>query len=122
MMLGILDYGMGNLRSVQKAIQRVGSDAMIVSTPAEIKTLDKLILPGVGAFTDGMANIRQMDLEEAIPGISSKVTLLDRPYMDVTATAIRSRVAHGQVISDLVPAPVEEYISLHSLYSKTRSI
>lgn len=79
MMLGILDYGMGNLRSVQKAIQRVGSDAMIVSTPAEIKTLDKLILPGVGAFTDGMANIRQMDLDEAIRDFVA----VGKPYLGI---------------------------------------
>jgi glutamine amidotransferase len=57
-MIGIIDYGMGNLRSVQKALQRLGADAQILRAPAELDQVDKLILPGVGAFADGMANLR----------------------------------------------------------------
>jgi len=58
-MIGIIDYGMGNLRSVQKALQRLGAEAEILRRPEEIERVQKLILPGVGAFADGMANLRE---------------------------------------------------------------
>ena len=67
-MIGIVDYGMGNLRSVQKAIERVGSEARVVDQPEQLDSLDKLILPGVGAFADAMAHLRQRHLVEAVCG------------------------------------------------------
>jgi imidazole glycerol-phosphate synthase subunit HisH len=51
-MIGIVDYDIGNLRSVQKAVQFVGGEAVFVRTPEEIARVDALILPGVGAFGD----------------------------------------------------------------------
>ena len=51
-MIGIVDYDIGNLRSVQKALQHVGGDAMFVRTPREMAKADGLVLPGVGAFGD----------------------------------------------------------------------
>jgi glutamine amidotransferase len=51
-MIGIVDYDIGNLRSVQKAFQHVGGDAVFVRTPEEIARVDALVLPGVGAFGD----------------------------------------------------------------------
>jgi glutamine amidotransferase len=51
-MIGIVDYDIGNLRSVQKALQHVGGDAHFVRTPEEIAQCDALVLPGVGAFGD----------------------------------------------------------------------
>ena len=51
-MIGIVDYDIGNLRSVQKAFQHVGGDAVFVHSPAEIQEVDALVLPGVGAFGD----------------------------------------------------------------------
>jgi glutamine amidotransferase len=47
-MIAIIDYGMGNLRSVQKALEHVGHSAIITSDPVELGQADKLILPGVG--------------------------------------------------------------------------
>ena len=64
-MITIVDYQMGNLRSVQKGIERVGGEAKISSDPHEIAEADKLVLPGVGAFGDAMAEIRRRDL--AVP-------------------------------------------------------
>jgi len=58
--IGIIDYGMGNLRSVQKAIQSVGGEAVILRSADKIKQIDKLILPGVGAFADGMEHLQRM--------------------------------------------------------------
>lgn len=57
-MIGIIDYGVGNLRSVQKAFERVGSEATILGNAQQTRGVDRLVLPGVGAFADGMANLR----------------------------------------------------------------
>ncbi len=65
-MITIVDYQMGNLRSVQKAIEHVGGEAKISSDPSEIAEAEKLILPGVGAFGDAMAEIRRRDLAKPI--------------------------------------------------------
>ncbi|HEX2971118.1 MAG TPA: imidazole glycerol phosphate synthase subunit HisH [Tepidisphaeraceae bacterium] len=66
MLISIVDYGMANLRSVQKAIEEVGFTAQIVSTPQEIEHADRLILPGVGAFQDAVATIRQKRFDQPI--------------------------------------------------------
>lgn len=65
-MITIVDYQMGNLRSVQKGIERIGGEAKISSDPNEIASAEKLILPGVGAFGDAMEEIRRRDLESPI--------------------------------------------------------
>lgn len=65
-MITIVDYQMGNLRSVQKGVERVGGEARISSDPHEIASAEKLILPGVGAFGDAMAEIRRRDLDAPI--------------------------------------------------------
>lgn len=65
-MIGILDYGMANLRSVQNAFTRVGHPAEVISSPDQIKTCDRLVLPGVGAFKDAMAALRQTGNDGAI--------------------------------------------------------
>lgn len=65
-MIGIIDYGMGNLRSVQKALEFVGEKAFISSDPYELKKAQKLVLPGVGAFKDAMANLCSKKLDKLI--------------------------------------------------------
>ncbi len=65
-MITIIDYQMGNLRSVQKAIERVGGEAIVSSDPRQIAAAEKLILPGVGAFGDAMAEINRRDLAKPI--------------------------------------------------------
>lgn len=57
-MIGIVDYDIGNLRSVQKALQHVGGEAVFVRTPEEISRADALVLPGVGAFGDCVRSLR----------------------------------------------------------------
>jgi glutamine amidotransferase len=64
-MIVIIDYGMGNLRSVQKAIEAVGYDAHISSQPETVRRATHVILPGVGAFADAMAELRRTGLSEA---------------------------------------------------------
>ncbi|MCC9643680.1 imidazole glycerol phosphate synthase subunit HisH [Rhodopirellula sp. JC740] len=65
-MITIVDYQMGNLRSVQKAVERSGVEAKITSDASEIAAAERLILPGVGAFGDAIAEIRRRDLEQPI--------------------------------------------------------
>jgi glutamine amidotransferase len=62
----IVDYGMANLRSVQKALEKIGHPAEISSDPNRVAEADKLILPGVGAFRDAIARLRASGLAEPI--------------------------------------------------------
>jgi glutamine amidotransferase len=62
----ILDYGMGNLRSVEKAVEHIGATATIANDAATIRAADGLILPGVGAFPKAMQTIRSLGLDELI--------------------------------------------------------
>lgn len=65
-MIAVVDYGMGNLRSVQKALEHVGGQARIVSTPSEVADADKVVLPGVGAFADAIERLRATGLDQAV--------------------------------------------------------
>jgi len=62
----ILDYGMGNLRSVEKALEHVGVGATIADDPETVRAADGLILPGVGAFPKAMSVVRELGLDELI--------------------------------------------------------
>jgi len=62
----IIDYKMGNLRSVQKAFKKVGADVVISNDQQTIRNASKLILPGVGAFKDGMKHLKELNLLEIL--------------------------------------------------------
>lgn len=62
----VLDYGMGNLRSVEKALEHVGAKATIANDAETIRAADGLILPGVGAFPKAMSGVRELGLDELI--------------------------------------------------------
>lgn len=62
----IVDYGMGNLSSVQRALEEVGASVFISDSPNDVKDSSALLLPGVGAFSEGMANLNTSGLGEAI--------------------------------------------------------
>lgn len=65
--VGIVDYGIGNLYSVQRALEVCGAKNIFISgSPAEILTADRLILPGVGAFSDGMRGLKERGLDKAL--------------------------------------------------------
>jgi glutamine amidotransferase len=64
--IAIVDYGMANLRSVQKAFERVGHAATITGDPTRIREAAKVVLPGVGAFRDAIARLRDTHLDSAI--------------------------------------------------------
>lgn len=65
-MIVIVDYGMGNLRSVHKAFEAVGAEAKVSSNPSEILGAHSVVLPGVGAFRDCMNNLERLNLVDAI--------------------------------------------------------
>ncbi len=73
-MTAIIDYGAGNLKSVQKALAYLGEEGVITGDPGEILAADKVILPGVGAFGDAMANLRSRGLEPVIHEVVEKQT------------------------------------------------
>ncbi len=64
--IAILDYGMGNLRSAEKALEHVGVTARISRDPVEVEAADGVILPGVGAMPRAMERIRELGLEELV--------------------------------------------------------
>jgi len=65
-MIGIIDYHLNNLRSVQKAFERVGVQSFISDNPDELKKAEKLVLPGVGAFGMAMENLKVLGLKNVI--------------------------------------------------------
>jgi imidazole glycerol-phosphate synthase subunit HisH len=65
-MIAIVNYGMGNLRSVQKGFERVGHPATITDRPEDVVAADRVVLPGVGAFGDAMVNLQAAGLLEPI--------------------------------------------------------
>ena len=65
-MIAIIDYGMGNLRSVQKAFEKIGVDASICTDPATLADAPSAVLPGVGAFRDAIAELDRLGFSDAI--------------------------------------------------------
>jgi glutamine amidotransferase len=70
----IIDYGMGNLRSVQKKFARIGAEAAISSDPEEIRHASKLILPGVGHFANGVKKLTELGIWDVL----NKAVLIDQ--------------------------------------------
>lgn len=65
-MIALIDYGIGNLRSVEKALETVGAEVCLTADPETILQADKVVLPGVGAFGDGMAGLVKLGLVEPL--------------------------------------------------------
>lgn len=65
-MIAIIDYGMGNIHSVQKALERMGASVKVTNKPQEIARAEKVVLPGVGAFDDAMSELKKQGLIDAI--------------------------------------------------------
>ena len=78
-MIAIVDYGMGNLRSVQKGFERVGAAAAIVTHAEQVRAADKLVLPGVGAFGDAMDQLNRRGLAGAV----REAAQCGRPFLGI---------------------------------------
>lgn len=75
--IGIVDYGIaGNIHSVKRAVEKAGGVAHIVSTHADFKDIDKLIIPGVGSFKDAMREIE-------ISGLANSIKEFDKPILGI---------------------------------------
>jgi glutamine amidotransferase len=112
-MIAIIDYEMGNLRSVQKGFERGGHEAVVTSDPAVLADATKIVLPGVGAFADAIAALRARGLVEPIRravdagkpflGICLGLQLLfDRGYEDGAHEGLG--ILPGEVVRFDVPA------------------
>ena len=78
-MIAIIDYGMGNLRSVQNAFERLGVEATVTSDKALVESADKLVLPGVGAIADAIAELKRADLVDPIV----RAVESNRPFLGI---------------------------------------
>ena len=78
-MIAIIDYGMGNLRSVQKGFEKVGLDAVVTADPRVVLEAERIVLPGVGAFRDCMSNLEQGGFVEPI----LRVIREGRPFLGI---------------------------------------
>lgn len=76
----IIDYGMGNLLSVQRAFEKCGSDAVIIDNPLELREAGHIVLPGVGAFPDAMENLKKGGW---IPELNRAVRMKDTPILGI---------------------------------------
>lgn len=75
----VIDYGIGNLLSVCRAIEHCGAEARLTSDASEVASAERLVLPGVGAFKDGMKGLTDLGLDQAIKEFAAK----DRPFLGI---------------------------------------
>ncbi len=78
-MIAIIDYGMGNLKSVHKAFTAIGASTVVTSVPSDIDNAEAIVLPGVGAFADCMKNLYERGLVEAVLRAIEK----GKPYLGI---------------------------------------
>ena len=78
-MIAIIDYGMGNLRSVEKGFQKVGADVKVTSSPDDVEKADGVVLPGVGAFKGCMSELQNLDLIDSVVASIKK----GKPYLGI---------------------------------------
>ncbi|CAB4549795.1 MAG: imidazole glycerol phosphate synthase subunit HisH [Actinobacteria bacterium] len=125
--VAVLDYGIGNLRSAQKALQKVGADAILTREHGEIEAADAVVLPGVGAFGACMDALRQADLESAVHGaVNAGVPFLgicvgmqmlfDASEEDASAEGLGIIPGTVQWIPDTVQRPQMQWNQLHILH------
>ncbi|MEK7218311.1 MAG: imidazole glycerol phosphate synthase subunit HisH [Patescibacteria group bacterium] len=79
-MIAVIDYGMGNLRSIAKALEHVGAEVTVTRDPAVIRSAERLVLPGVGAFGNGMGNLRSFEL---LPVLEEEVLGKKKPFWGI---------------------------------------
>jgi glutamine amidotransferase len=81
--IAIIDYGMGNLRSVEKALHKLGHEAVVTSNPTEIASAGRVILPGVGAFGAAIAHLRESVGETTLADAAKGAVRSGKPVMGI---------------------------------------
>jgi imidazole glycerol-phosphate synthase subunit HisH len=79
-MVGVIDYGMGNLLSVVNALELLGADVAVCTRPEQLNPCDRVVLPGVGAFGDCMSNLKQSGIIETLEQVVRKD---GRPFLGI---------------------------------------
>ena len=116
-MIAIVDYGMGNVRSLRNAFEYLGEDVIVTSDAAELDAADRVVLPGVGAFGDAMVAIRERGLE---PVLNRQALELKKPVLGICLGMqlfAKTSIEHGEhrglgwIDADIrrldVPAPLK---------------
>jgi len=110
-MIAIIDYGMGNLCSVQKALERLGAQTVITDSPASLAQADKIILPGVGAFGDAMKELKSRNLVEPI----RREVASGKPFLGICLGLQilfeKSKESPGVAGLSLLPGEVRRFIT-----------
>jgi imidazole glycerol-phosphate synthase subunit HisH len=106
----VVDYGIGNLLSVTRALTKIEADAALSNSPDEVANADRLILPGVGAFGDGMAGLAAAGLTDAVKRYAER----DRPFLGIclgmqmmlnASMEFGSHAGLGLIAGTVVPVP-----------------
>lgn len=79
-MIAIIDYGMGNLQSIKNALDLLYPSVAVIKNPSDLKRAKAIVLPGVGAFADGMRNLRQNGF---LPVLKEEVLVKKKPYLGI---------------------------------------
>src|SRR5947199_8733934 len=79
-MIAIVDYGAGNLKSIANAFEAIGQKVVLTQRPAEVSAAEGIVLPGVGAFGDGMKNLRATGLIETL---NEEVLVKHKPFLGI---------------------------------------
>lgn len=129
-MIAIVDYGAGNLRSVQNTLKHVGAETKTVSKPSELDGADKIVLPGVGAFGAGMAALRESGFVEPIiqaakAGVPLLGICLGMQYLFETSEEMGTHqglgLLPGQVVKFPPNGPLVPHIGWNQLHIRQQS-
>jgi imidazole glycerol-phosphate synthase subunit HisH len=108
-MIAIIDYGMGNLRSVEKAFQSMGFETNVTSSPDAVLQAEGIVLPGVGAFGDAMSNICELGLLEPIYSVVKQ----GKPFLGICLgmqLLFSTSEEHGHHTGlDLIPGHIRRF-------------
>ncbi len=114
-MVGILDYKMGNVKSVTNAVDLLGEEYTIVRTPGDFAAIDYLIMPGVGSFSKGMENLKQAQFIEPIKDHIHK----GKPFLGIclgmqllATVGFEGGESKGL---DIIPGTVEKFKALYNI-------
>jgi imidazole glycerol-phosphate synthase subunit HisH len=105
--IALVDYGMGNVRSVLNAFESIGTEARLVSDPADVVAAEKVVVPGVGAFGDAMAALRERGLAQAIRDAATGGRAVLGICLGMQLLASRSTEFGEHEGLDLIPGSVD---------------
>jgi glutamine amidotransferase len=110
-MIAIVDYGMGNLFSVHKALERIGASAVVTERPEDLASAEKIILPGVGAFGDAMKELEKRGLAAALRNEAGKGKIILGICLGLQVFFERSEESPGVGGLGLLPGEVKRFVT-----------